>query len=124
MVSIDKQFFIDGLDEYALTDEFKDLYEQVFHGPFKISKIAKSVALVFEAVKVVEQLASDAGSIAAGSGKDKKDAVVGWLDDCIKLPFYLEPLDGVVIGIAIDAIVTFLNIKLTNNWLPKIREFL
>lgn len=122
MVSIDKQFFLEGLENYALTEEFRNLSDAVFNGPFKIKKISMVIALIIEAMKVVEQLAADMGEIASGSGKAKKDAVVGWLDGTLDLPFFLEPFDGPAISICIDGLITFFNIKLSHNWLPKIRQ--
>ena len=124
MTSVDKQVFIDGLGEYALTEEFKKLYDEVFHGPFKIGKIGQLVALVIEAVKVVERVADDMGEIGAGSGKAKKDAVVGWIDGVLDLPFFLEPIDGPIIGAVVDGICLFFNSRLTKNWISVVKKFL
>jgi hypothetical protein len=65
-------------------------------------------------VKIAERLALDAGGV---SGQDKRDAVVKIIDDLIKLPFYLELLDGLVIGIIIDRIISALNKKFGHSWI-------
>lgn len=39
----------------------------------------------------------------------KKDAAVSLLDDCLKLPFFLEPFDGIALGMLIDAGVSYMN---------------
>lgn len=123
MASVNTEKFIAGLKEYFVKPEIKALWDEIFNPPFKISKVAKVVALVVESVKVVEQLAADMGEIGAGTGAEKKDAVVKFLDGSIELPFYLEPLDGPIIGIVVDAVVGFFNLRFKKAWLDKVKSF-
>ena len=125
MASVNTEKLLAGLEEYFATPTMKDLVDQIFHGPFQVSKIVKVLSLVGEAVRIAEQLAADIGDVGSGSvtGKEKKDAVVGFLDGVLELPFFLEPLDGPVIGIAVDATVTFFNAKFNHAWLDKVKEW-
>jgi hypothetical protein len=80
------------------------------------------------AASVTEKMVRDAGE--AGQGSAKRDAVVEFLDDVIQLPIYLEWLDGKLIGMAIDALIGWLNLTQGHDWyatevkLPEVaREF-
>lgn len=123
MSSVNTDKLIAGLKAYFETPEMVALVEEIFHGPFKINKVARVVALVGEAVKIVETLAADIADVGSGSvtGKEKKDAVVGYLDGVLELPFFLEPLDGPIIGIVVDAIVVWFNVKFSHAWIDKVK---
>ena len=43
------------------------------------------------------------------SSPQKKSAAVSLLDDLLKLPFFLEPFDGIALGMLVDAAVLFMN---------------
>jgi hypothetical protein len=124
MSSIETDKLVDGLKEYFETPEMKNLIEKVFHGPFKLSKITQVIALVYEAVIAAEKLANDIEGMGTGAGKEKKEAVVKWMEEAIHLPFYLEPFDGLAISMAVDAIVLWFNLRIGKNWLTVIQKIL
>jgi len=80
--------------------------------------IVKAPGMAVELIKslgiVVEKVCRDAGAVA--SGGEKKKALVELLDEIIKLPFFLEPFDGVIIGWLIDKLIEWLNLKLGQDW--------
>jgi hypothetical protein len=57
-------------------------------------------------VGVLETIVVEGVSLSA---PQKKDAAVSLLDDLLKLPFYLEPFDGIALGMLVDAAVRFMN---------------
>jgi hypothetical protein len=122
MASVDTQYFIDGLKAYFAKPEIVAMVNEIIHGPFKIGKIAKVGALAVECIHVVEQIAADVDAVGVGGAK--RDAVVQFLDDTIKVPFYLEPIDGMIIGIGIDALVAWYNLKIGKGWLAVIQKLL
>jgi len=71
------------------------------------------------AITAAEKTCADAGAVALG--KEKLDAVVKFLDECIKLPFYLELFDGPMIRFAITQIINLLNAKFGNDWAQRFR---
>lgn len=58
---------------------------------------------------VVEQVLWAEQNMKGKSGKEKRDAVVEKLDAMLKLPAYLEPFDGPIIGFFVDLAVSKLN---------------
>lgn len=122
MANLDVDHLVAGLKEYFVTPEMEELIGKLKDGGFKLSKIVTGVALVFEAIKKVEELAADITEV--GGGGEKKKAVQKFLDDAIDLPFWMEPLDGPVIGIVIDAVVLYYNTKIGHNWLGVVKQFL
>ncbi len=56
------------------------------------------------------------GEVVSLQSKDKRDAVVSYLDDLIVLPWFLEPLDGPVIAALVDFVVGKLNDRLGHDW--------
>jgi hypothetical protein len=113
MASVDVATLKEGLAKYFATPEMKAAIAAFGDGP----SLRKAIAIALEGVKIVEKLAADAGAVAAGS--EKRKALVSYIDDCIDLPFYLEALDGVVIGIVIDALVGWYNLKHGKDWINK-----
>lgn len=75
--------------------------------------------LIDFSITTAEKISADAGT--ALSGKDKLDAVVGFLDGCIELPFYLEIFDGPAIRFAITQVVNLLNVKFGKDWATRLR---
>jgi hypothetical protein len=75
--------------------------------------------LIDFAITTAERISADAG--AALSGKDKLDAVVKFLDDAIKVPWYLEAFDGPAIRLAITQVVNVLNAKVGHDWAQRLR---
>ncbi|MCK9568899.1 hypothetical protein M0R72_08160 [Candidatus Pacearchaeota archaeon] len=80
--------------------------------------IVKAPGMAVDLIKalgiVVEKVCADAGAVA--SGGEKKKALVELLDEIIKLPFFLEPFDGMIIGWLIDKLIEWLNLKLGQDW--------
>lgn len=74
--------------------------------------------LVHYLLWAVEKVVADAGEVAKGG--EKKKALVQFLDNCISLPFFLEPFDDNVIEWAIDKAVDFLNTKFGKDWINHI----
>ena len=70
----------------------------------------KSVAAVAEQTVVNSQKLT---------GPEKRNAVVKIIDDLLKLPFYLEAFDGIVIGWIVDAIISAWN-DFAHDWLSKL----
>ena len=124
MPLIDVDHFIKGLKEYFDTENMVELVNQLTTGGFKLKKIVVAVSLVLEAVKAVEQLAADLDDLDEPVGKQKREAVVKFLDDTFDLPFYLEPFDDNIIGMVVDAIVLYYNTKIGHGWLGIVKQFL
>ena len=57
----------------------------------------------------VEQALWAEKNMTGKTSKEKRDAVVQKLDDIIKLPPFLEPFDGPIIGFFVDLAVSKLN---------------
>jgi hypothetical protein len=126
MPVLDKEYFLAGLQKYAVEPENIELINTIFHGPFKLSKIAGVLTLVQECVQVVEKMAADAGEIGAGTGKAKKDAIIHFLDEATDLPWYIDKtgVDSMIISGAIDAVVTWFNTKIGKDWIIKIKSIM
>jgi hypothetical protein len=71
-----------------------------------------------EAISVAEKVCAEAGLVARG--QDKLDAVVSFLDECIKMPFPFELIDGPAIKFAVSALVSGLNKLFGKDWLNSI----
>lgn len=98
------------------------------YNPFKLNldgkpigfddTVVKAPGMAVDLIKslgiVVEKVCRDAGAVA--SGGEKKKALVELLDEIIKLPFFLEPFDGMIIGWLIDKLIEWLNLKLGQDW--------
>jgi len=59
--------------------------------------------IVGDVVEALERVNTEVEAIL--TSEEKKQAVVKFIDECIKLPFYLELFDGTVIGILVDIVV-------------------
>ncbi len=58
---------------------------------------------------VIEQVLWAEKNLKGKSGADKKAAVVQKLDELIKLPFYLEWVDDIIISYLVDSVCSKLN---------------
>ena len=55
--------------------------------------------------------------------EDKLEAAASYIDDAVKLPWYLETIDGPTFKIVLSIVVFYLNKQLGNDWgLDKVRE--
>jgi len=124
LAEVNTEHLIEGLEEYFLTDKMKDLIAKMTEGGFRLNKLVVAVSIAMEAVVAVERLVADMAEITTPTGKEKREAVIKFIDDTVSLPFYLEPLDGIVVGIVIDAVVRSYNIKYGHGWLDLVKTFL
>ena len=122
MASVNTDRIVVELKDYFITDEMVALLEALKNGGV-LAKITTGIAIVMEGVKAVEQIAIDLADLGI-SGSEKKRALVKFLDDCVDVPFFLEPLDGIIIGMAIDGIVAYYNAKLGHGWIDVVKKFL
>ena len=83
--------------------------DTIIKAPGMVVEIARAVCMV------IEKIALDTKGVVTGG--EKKDALVDFLDDCIRLPFFLEPFDGPVIGFIIDKFIEWLNHTFGQDWL-------
>lgn len=117
MSSIDKEVLLAGLEQYLDTDHFKaDI--AALHGTKILQLPGRLLDLFTDAIKIVEKIVADSGE--AGLGKAKRDAVVDFLEKVIQVPFYLETIDGYVIGLIVDTIVGVLNKFFGKTWLKDV----
>lgn len=119
MASVNTDKLVAGLAKYfeigtmaELLERAKiDFWGEMLHGGAQ--------EIIRFAVRSVEKLAADLGSV---EGKEKEDAVVNWLDDCIDLPGILDgkpvDADGRFIRPLVRAGVKFYNDKFGHVW-PK-----
>lgn len=118
MSSFDMELLQAKLDELLDWDEFVAEVEAVKALDFGALPAAEAgnlfSSLIQKAATVVERVAAEAKGVL--SSKEKRDAVVDFLDDVIKLPFYLELLDGPVLKIMVDMVIGALNDKLGHLW--------
>jgi hypothetical protein len=105
-VKIDEKTLWTGLNGLLDIDDFKDKIGSLKGKSFGIDYIVTIKDIFEAAITKVEELCNEAGE--SGVGKEKRDAVVKFLDDIIALPFYLEWLDGPAIGAIVDILVGFL----------------
>lgn len=134
-LTIDKEALIKGLNQQFDADlftyqlsELKKLKDKGFN-PFapnadgkvswEVIKAGNTVLhdLFFTGIAAVEKNAYDLGEVAKGA---KLDALVEFLDKIIKLPFYLEFVDGPAIRLMIVGIVGSLDKVLGKDWYNKI----
>lgn len=81
-------------------DEYVTVWEELRHNWDLISDVAEQL------VRSVEFLVVDGQSL---SSEQKHDAVVAALDKAIRVPWYVEPFDGLLIGLLVNVIVRQFN---------------
>ncbi len=113
---VDTEHLVAGLKEYFHTKEMVEKYYLPL-GRRPIDPLLL-VAFVTDAVGIVEKLAYDAKEV--GFGKEKRDSIVQFLDDCVDFGWLAEKFDGYVIGKAVDGIVGMLN-DVSKEWI-KLKE--
>ena len=80
-----------------------------------ISGAKSGLVLITHVVSHVEAIGEDLKL----AGAQKKELAVAVLNRLIDLPLLPENMEAVIIGFAIDAIVTGFNVKFGNAWLTK-----
>jgi len=124
LVGIDTAYLLAGLRQYGSSPEIDALIQRVGHGPFTLGKVRAALDLITLAVGQVEKIATDVGEIGAGTGEAKREAVIHWLDEAVKLPALVEFADGPLIGKLVDSLVDELNKTHPEGWVDKIKEYL
>ena len=122
MASVNVDLLVKQLKAYFETDEMVELVAKMKEGGFKLSKITTGLALAWVIVEQIEKFATDMSEAVPGS--DKRDAAVKFLDDIVDVPFFLEPIDGTIIGMGVDAIVLIYNTRFGHGWIEKIKNWL
>ena len=84
-------------------------------------KTVKSLKDAAEAVPDVVKLVEGVGQDEDFKGSDKKALAVAVLNALIDIPFLPESMEGMLIGWAIDAVVSALNKLVGNDWLKKLK---
>ena len=83
-------------------------------------KTVKSLKDAAEAVPDVIKLVEGVGQDEDLKGSDKKALAVSVLNALIDIPFLPESVEGMLIGWAIDAVVSALNKLVGKNWLTQL----
>jgi len=94
-----------------LIEKVKSLKDSII----SVRGLKDAAELLPEIVKAVEAAEADEEI----SGSDKKKLAVTILNRLIDIPFLPEAVEGMLIGWAIDAIVTALNKLFGKDWLAK-----
>lgn len=81
-------------------DEYVGPWQEMRHNCDLILDVARAAILLAETIVI------DGRSL---TNPQKRDAVVQVLDDCIRLPWYAEPFDGIAIGLLVDSGVAAFN---------------
>lgn len=111
-MTIDIDYLLKGLKQYFETDEMVALVKELGTLPFD-ARMAPGV--LKQAIAVVEKMVVDAKEV--GHGKEKRDAVVEFLDKVIVLHRPFEWFDEMAIGVAVDKIIEGLNKNIGKVWL-------
>jgi len=83
----------------------------------KIYRLPKELLdVAIAAISTAEYIVAEIMSMESGGGDQKRKAVVKFLDDVFNVPFWLEPFDGILIGIGVDMTVTAINTFLNKQW--------
>ncbi|MFA5376513.1 MAG: hypothetical protein WC455_12275 [Dehalococcoidia bacterium] len=120
-VTIDTAYLLGGLKGQVNIDELRAILKGCIG--LHIFQLPKQLGLIIAwALAQVENMVEDVREMGdeAQYGSAKKDAVIKFFDTVIKLPFWLEPIDGPIIGLAVDAIIVALNLFLGKEWRKKI----
>jgi len=81
-------------------DQYVGAWAEMRHNADLILGVARG------AILLAEQIVVDGKSL---TNPQKRDAVVAVLDDCVRLPWYAEPFDGIAIGLLVDSGVAAFN---------------
>lgn len=135
MVDFNKELLLEALKREMSLKSFAAKFEQLKSydfNPFRPPKAPEDPAgfdkwreaqglvndLVLDLIAVVEREVKAVGEV--GKGGEKLDAVVTFLDDIIRLPFYLEWFDGPAIRLLVSQLVGLLNRVFGKDWIEKI----
>lgn len=119
-------YFEAWLKSYTDIEILKKEAKQVFRGINEknmFKKAHRALAFFDKVVTLVERSAiefSTLESVDEPSGRKKLDIAVEFLDDMIKLPFYLEWFDGKAIKFLLSWAVAGLNSHIGDSWEDKV----
>jgi hypothetical protein len=82
----------------------------------KVKGLRDALAILPDIIKKVEEVAKSA-SLA---GNEKKALAIAVLNKLIDIPWLPEAAEGMIIGLAIDAIITAVNKWFRKAWLEKV----
>ena len=122
-MTIDVELLKKGLTDYFQAEKFVKIIAEIQSAGW-LGKVSKGISLLPMAIGVVEKLYLELSDVKTGGGNEKKKAVVEWLDDVIKGNFIVEQFDGMIIKIAVDGIIGWLNLTKGKGWLDVSKEFL
>ena len=114
-MTIDTEFLLKELAIYFAGLEMNAKLSKLIQRPIDVGAV---LDLMDEVIYAVERFVRDAHEV--GKGKEKRAAVVKFLDEAIKLGWIGEKIDGWIIGLAVDYTVKLLNAK-SKQWI-KLRE--
>jgi hypothetical protein len=125
-VKFDYAYLLDWLESYtdfnALEKEAKTVFKGI-NEKNMFKKAHKILAFVDKIVTLIERAAiefSNLENVDEPTGKKKLDLAVKFLDDKIKLPFYLEFFDDNVIRWMLSTAVAALNTHVGDSWEEKV----
>jgi hypothetical protein len=120
-MTVKTEALLQELTNYFLTPERRQLMDKLRDGS-TYEKIEAAIAMVPEAIFAAEKLDHDLQLLA--SGEERKDTIVNLLDAAIRLPAWLEILDGMLLSKLIDQLVAWYNNHIGHDWLSKIRSLI
>jgi hypothetical protein len=119
-MDFDKKQFQEWLSAYtnfeALQLEARDIFSgwSLRDPTNTFVKTRQVLGFLEKIVVLMERFSKDAAFL---SGKDKNKAAVEFIDDLIKLPFFFEWADQIVIENLLTSIIYFYNGAYGHNWL-------
>ena len=113
-MKINTEEIVDYLHGYFAIPGIAKKFAMLNHPPIALRNITEFVA---EAIDVVEKLVIDIGEVKQGG--EKRDAIVKFLDDSVKMGRIGEMFDGLIIGKLVDGIVGVLNDPIRKLVTPK-----
>ena len=122
-MGINSEVLLDGLKQYFETEKYRIIVDE-FKNAGLLGKVTKAISLVPMAVGAVEKIYADLSDAKSGGGKEKKQAVVDWIDDTIEGNFLVEMIDGKIASMAVDGLVLWLNLTKGKLWIDTAKDFL
>ena len=124
-MEIKTEVLLEGLEDYFEVGQYKAVLTE-FEQAQGFAKVQVAVKLFPLAVVAMENVYKDAYDMAEGGGKEKREALIDWIDESVELPFLLEKLglDRKISGMAIDMIVEQLNTEKGQEWFDKVGDLL
>lgn len=121
-IRFDYKYFMAWLESYTEVKELEKEAKLAFRGINErnmFKKAHKMTAFLDHVVTIIERSSTDFSMLEGvdePSGKKKLDIAVKFLDDCIKLPFYLEWFDDNIIRFLLSTAVSSLNRHTGDAW--------